>query len=98
MSWTDSLGNMKALDQWRRSVGLVFDEERVEALGLPISRQPLKPRTDHRMHYGRVPGIEQPISRLVMGTMIFSPDDMPFACAMFDYFVEIGCSIPGPRP
>jgi aryl-alcohol dehydrogenase-like predicted oxidoreductase len=42
------------------------------------------------MKYDRVAGIEKPISRLVMGTMIFSPDAMPFACAMFDYFVEMG--------
>ena len=26
MTWTDSLGNMKTLDLWRQSVGLVFDE------------------------------------------------------------------------
>ncbi len=28
MTWPDSLGNMAALDAWRRSVGLVFDVER----------------------------------------------------------------------
>ena len=28
MTWQDSLGNMAALDAWRRSVGLVFDVER----------------------------------------------------------------------
>jgi hypothetical protein len=28
MTWQDSLGNMKALDQWRAAVGLVFDAER----------------------------------------------------------------------
>jgi predicted dehydrogenase len=28
MTWQDSLGNMKALDRWRASVGLVFDAER----------------------------------------------------------------------
>ena len=28
MTWRDSLGNMKALDQWRAAVGLVFDAEK----------------------------------------------------------------------
>jgi hypothetical protein len=28
MTWEDSLGNMKALDMWRASVGLVFDAPR----------------------------------------------------------------------
>ena len=28
MTWQDSLGNMKALDQWRASIGLIFDAER----------------------------------------------------------------------
>ncbi len=28
MTWEDTLGNMKALDQWRNSIGLVFDLEK----------------------------------------------------------------------
>ena len=28
MSWEDSLGNMNALDQWRASVGLVYESEK----------------------------------------------------------------------
>ena len=28
MSWQDTLGNMKTLDQWRRAVGLVYDAEK----------------------------------------------------------------------
>ena len=28
MTWEDSLGNMRTLDRWRESVGLVFDPER----------------------------------------------------------------------
>lgn len=31
MTWDDSLGNMKALDMWRESIGLVYDSERPEA-------------------------------------------------------------------
>jgi hypothetical protein len=28
MTWEDSLGNMAALDEWRASVGLIFDAEK----------------------------------------------------------------------
>jgi predicted dehydrogenase/aryl-alcohol dehydrogenase-like predicted oxidoreductase len=90
MTWEDSLGNMRVLDQWRRSAGVVFDAEQPEALQMPVSRQPLRPRPDHHMRYGRVEGIAKPVSRLVMGTMIYGPEDLPFTCAMLDYFVEIG--------
>jgi hypothetical protein len=30
MSWDDSLGNMKTLDPWRESIGLVYDPEKRE--------------------------------------------------------------------
>jgi predicted dehydrogenase/aryl-alcohol dehydrogenase-like predicted oxidoreductase len=90
MTWDDSLGNMKTLDLWRRSVGLSFDEEKLDALKTPISRQPLKIRPDHRMKYGRVQGIDKPVSRLVLGSMMLNANDMPYACAMLDHFVEIG--------
>lgn len=28
MSWADTLGNMKALDEWRRAIGLTYEAER----------------------------------------------------------------------
>lgn len=90
MTWDDSLGNMRTLDQWRRSVGLSFDEEKWDALRTPVSRQPLRVRPDHRMKYGSVVGIHKPISRLVMGSMMLNVNDMPYVCALLDYFVEIG--------
>jgi predicted dehydrogenase len=31
MSWADSLGNMRALDQWRSAVGVVYDSEKADA-------------------------------------------------------------------
>ena len=91
MTWADSLGQQAALDRWRESIGLVFDEERDEAvLQQTVTRQPLRRRPVTQMRYGRVKGIEQDISRQVMGTMIYHPDQQAFANAMFDYFFEIG--------
>src|SRR5689334_8626022 len=43
-----------------------------------------------KMQYARVPGIDKPISRLVMGTMVANRDNMPYVCELFDHFVSIG--------
>ena len=90
MTWADSLSNMNTLDRWRREIGLVFDVEKPEALEAPISGRPLARRTDQPMAYGQVDGVEKPISRIVMGTMVYHPRSLPFACAMLDHFVTVG--------
>ncbi|MDE2994487.1 MAG: aldo/keto reductase [Chloroflexota bacterium] len=95
MTWDDSLGQQDALDRWRESIGLVFDEERDEAaLRQTVSKQPLRRRPSvsptMSMRYGRVAGIEQDVSRLVLGTMIYHPDRQSFTNAVLDYFFELG--------
>jgi predicted dehydrogenase/aryl-alcohol dehydrogenase-like predicted oxidoreductase len=90
MSWGDTLGNMLTLDAWRREIGLVFGNEKYDALSLPFSRRPLARAPKHNMQYGRVPGIDKPVSRLVMGTMIFKDDRLPLTCSLLDYFYEQG--------
>jgi predicted dehydrogenase/aryl-alcohol dehydrogenase-like predicted oxidoreductase len=94
MRWADSLGNMKALDRWRREIGLVFEREKPEsdALALPFTGRPLARQQSRQMRYGRIAGIEKPVSRLVMGTMMLSPDNLPAAFALLDHFYEIGGS------
>jgi aryl-alcohol dehydrogenase-like predicted oxidoreductase len=42
------------------------------------------------MKYGYIADFEKPISRLIMGTMIYSLADMPLTCAMLDSFVSLG--------
>ncbi|MBI3923079.1 MAG: aldo/keto reductase [Armatimonadetes bacterium] len=90
MTWADTLGNMQTLDLWRKSVGLQFDEEKFEAAIPTVSHRPLRHRSDHRMQYAAVPGLDKPVSRLVLGSMVFNQEVMPFTCAMLDYFVECG--------
>ncbi len=90
MAWADSLSNMNTLDRWRREIGLVFDNETPEALRVPVSGRALRRRPDHPMAYGRLEGVEKPISRIVMGTMVYHPGNLPFACAMLDHYVELG--------
>jgi aryl-alcohol dehydrogenase-like predicted oxidoreductase len=42
------------------------------------------------MKYGYIADLDKPISRLIMGTMIYSPGDMALTCAMLDYFASLG--------
>ena len=42
MSWADSLGNLKAQDQWRASVGLEYEIEKAERRKTTLSGAPLK--------------------------------------------------------
>ncbi len=88
MSWDDTLGNIKTLDRWREGIGLVYAAEKPEAWTLPVNKMPLAVRADNAMPYGRLPGLEKPVSRLVMGTML--PVSVPYAHVMYDDFVEWG--------
>jgi len=90
MTWEDSLSNMRTLDRWRKEIGLMFDVEKPDALVTPTSGRPLARRADAPMQYGGVAGIDRPISRVVMGSMVFRPDNIPYACALLDHFYELG--------
>jgi len=90
MTWEDSLRNMRLLDAWREQIGLVFDNEKPEALRTPYSGRPLcrEPRRD--MPTGRVEGIDKPVSRVVMGSMVFRRGGIRLACALLDDYYEQG--------
>ncbi|HEU4329003.1 MAG TPA: aldo/keto reductase [Roseiflexaceae bacterium] len=88
--WDDTLGTMHTLDRWRAGLGLVYDSERPDApeQRLPIGGRPLVVRPDAPMIYGRLPGLDKPVSRLVMG--VDNQTTMPHAAAMFDDFFAQG--------
>jgi len=83
MSWQDSLGNAAALDAWRRAIGLEYPSERSVAT---VHGGPLRPGS--RVPHGRLPGIDKPVSRLIMG--VDNQRDLTHASVMFDDFVEQG--------
>ena len=87
MSWADSLGNARALDAWRESIGLVFDMERPERQTVPVHGRPLAV-AEPVMRHGTVSGIDKPVSRLVMGCD--NQPDMRHAAVMFDHYFERG--------
>ncbi len=87
MTWEDTLGNMRTLDSWRASIGLVYEMEKPEAQKTTVAGRPLAARGDNTMRYGEIAGIPQPVSRLVMGTM---GHKFPQAAVMFDSYFEQG--------
>ena len=88
MTWDDSLGNMKTCDRWRKSIGLTYDVEKPDANFPTIDRRPLKARPGNNMQYGKLAGLDKPVSRLVIGTV--GGAELPFASIMFDEFFRCG--------
>ncbi|MCC7350464.1 MAG: aldo/keto reductase [Phycisphaerales bacterium] len=87
MSWADTLSNMRLLDQWRESIGLLYDQEKMDAprQQQPLSGKALTVRPDHKMTYGHVDGLDKPLSRLVLG--VDNQKQMPQMAVMADdYF------------
>ncbi|MEX0774352.1 MAG: aldo/keto reductase [Phycisphaeraceae bacterium] len=90
MSWNDTMGNLRTLDAWRQSIGLTYNFEKPDAPAMkaPISGRPLSRRQPVKMKYGKVPGLDKPVSRLVMG--VDNQRSITHASAMFDDFFERG--------
>ncbi|MFB3880608.1 MAG: aldo/keto reductase [Armatimonadota bacterium] len=88
MTWDDTLGNMRTLDAWRAAIGLVYDTEKPGRRNLTAAGRPLAVRGETKMKYGKVEGVERPLSRLIIGTM--SGRSFAHAAAMFDGYFERG--------
>ncbi len=95
MSWDDTLGNMRALDQWRAAIGLTYDMEKADAPQMqftaanrPLTYRPIHHNSDTRMRYAHINGVDKPISRLLMGCD--NQREIAHASVMFDDFVERG--------
>lgn len=91
MNWEDSLGQMRTLDRWREAVGLTYPAERPElsepARGGTLRVQPAS-ACRPTMPYGRVSGLDKPVSRLVFGCD--NQRDFRHGAAVWDDFVERG--------
>jgi predicted dehydrogenase/aryl-alcohol dehydrogenase-like predicted oxidoreductase len=88
MSWADTLGNLTVQDQWRAAIGQQYASERDDANIPTATGRPLTKRADAPMTYGNVPGLDKPVSRLVMG--VDNQQTLTHAAVVFDDFVERG--------
>ncbi|MCL2648422.1 MAG: aldo/keto reductase [Phycisphaerales bacterium] len=90
MSWTDTLNNMKLLDNWRSQIGQIYDAEKPENLNAPMHGKPLAVSKDSPMTYASFPGLTKKVSRVFLGTMVTVIDKFPYTCALLDDFYERG--------
>ena len=88
MSPDDTLGNMKTLDQWRKAIGLVYDEEKPENYKRTMANRELEHKSGHKMKYGRVQHLDKDVSRLVFGCD--NQESMAHASAVWDDWFEHG--------
>ncbi len=87
MTWQDTLGNIKALDAWRDSIGLTYDFEKPGETAT-VTRRPLIARPLPQLSHETIAGVDQPVSRLVMGCD--NQRQYTLASVMFDDFFERG--------
>ncbi|OGF51971.1 MAG: oxidoreductase, partial [Candidatus Firestonebacteria bacterium GWA2_43_8] len=91
MSPEDTLGNMRACDMWRNGFDFFYDVEKDGAVIPTVDRRPLLARKTNKMKYGKVPGVENNISRIVLGTMLEGQVfHRPAAHVLFDEFFRHG--------
>ena len=87
MSWSDSLGNASALDQWRSEVGVEYRSESSEHHTGPLLGS-ISLRPTPSILKSELKDLDKPVSRLVMGC-----DNQPsisHASVMWDDFFERG--------
>ena len=92
----DALSNMRALDEWRKEIGLQYPAERIENLSAPVTNEALRVYPN-RMVYSTIAGVTKPngeakqIARIVCGTMVEgSTNRLTQGLALFDDYYERG--------
>ncbi|MBA3848185.1 MAG: aldo/keto reductase, partial [Planctomycetes bacterium] len=86
MSWDDSLGNARVLDQWRRAIGMQYPPEKAPSFPAPAAGRAPRFARLTQMPTGTIAGVSKPVSRLAMGLVWEATD----AAALFDAFFEAG--------
>jgi predicted dehydrogenase/aryl-alcohol dehydrogenase-like predicted oxidoreductase len=90
MTWADTLGNMKVLDQWRRSIGLEFGIETAARSKTKIDGRALtKPAKGMRKR--KLPGIAQEASVIALGGANF--ETFTQAAILCDAYYERGGNV-----
>ena len=87
MSWADTLGNLRALDQWRKSAGLEYEIETPALRTRTLKDEPLAKRAD-TIARKSLPGLDKPISSVALGFEDFRT--FSSAAILLDAFYEKG--------
>lgn len=91
MTWEDTLGNMRVLDEWRIAIGMIYDIEQPTAAYPTIDNRPLARRANAKMIYGEIEGVGKPVARLIQGaTLAGGRHQLPHASILFDEYFRNG--------
>lgn len=91
MTPEETLGNMRTCDLWRAGIGQIYDIEKPDADFPTADGRPLEARPGNRMKYGRLPGLDKPVSREIMGIPVApTPYLAPYASVLYDEFFRYG--------
>ncbi len=86
MSWADTLGNLRVMDQWRASVGLEYGVESAAKRVLNISGGKVAP--GNSVPKRQIPGVAKPASVVALGFEFFP--NFASASLTLDSFYEAG--------
>jgi predicted dehydrogenase/aryl-alcohol dehydrogenase-like predicted oxidoreductase len=89
MSWTDSIGNLRVMDQWRAAIGLEYPQEKALERRVNIRGEIVRP--GQTLPRRTIPGIAKPLSPVALGFEFFPT----FAAASLtlDAFYEAGGNV-----
>ena len=88
MTWDDTLSNMRTLDAWRREIELTYPGETAAGFTRPLSGRPVGPGDNPPMTFRELPGLDRPVSRMVMGCD--NKDRFADAAVIWDAWLECG--------
>ncbi|OWW04628.1 oxidoreductase [Rhizobium sp. R72] len=89
MSWADSVGNLRVLDQWRASIGLEYGVEKADKRTANLAGDVV--RRGNSIPQRRIPGISKPASVVTLGFEFFP--SFAAASLTLDAFYEAGGNI-----
>ncbi len=91
MTPEETLGNMRTLDMWRTSFGQIYDVEKPDSDFPTVDGRPLAVHSGAKMKYGRLPGLDKPVSRQILGIMMAPPpNSLSYPSVMFDEYFRNG--------
>jgi predicted dehydrogenase/aryl-alcohol dehydrogenase-like predicted oxidoreductase len=90
LTWADTIGNMKVLDQWRAGIGLEFEIETPKRRKTTIAGRKLA-KPSRRMPKRKIPGIDRDASVIALGGANF--ETYAQAAMILDAFYEAGGNV-----
>jgi predicted dehydrogenase/aryl-alcohol dehydrogenase-like predicted oxidoreductase len=88
MTDQDTIGLMQTLDAWRREIELTYPGESEQGYTEPLNGRPLIPHGETPMTYRELPGLDRPVSRMVMGCD--NRDTFSEAAVIWDAWLQCG--------